>query len=315
MLVRVEECMDQRRIAIIGSGIAGVSSALWCKRLGMNPVLIEESERIGGQLHRIYDPIPDYPGFYGRGDDFALYLKKQLDDLKIHIRTNQRVIAIKPEGLELIATGGRSGGEREFLEADGVIVATGLRNRKLNLIKEDLEGVFYSASAIRDQFKEKVVAIVGGGDGAFENAWKLSSVARRIHLLVRSNRIRARSELQGRVRERSNIEIHTETVISEIKGEGHLEALTLVRGHKEFNLEVQRLLIKVGFEPVTDFVQGFLQTDGDGFIQVFDEQKTSQQKVRAAGDVCTPVDPGLAVGAGQGCVAARSLLREFEKKL
>jgi thioredoxin reductase (NADPH) len=280
--------------------MAGVSAGIWCVRLGLSAVILDSGENPGGLLNHLPNPIEDYPGWEGSGQELAEFLAAQVKRTGVQFQSSTEVTRI---------THGRVDTSSASFVTEAVIVATGLRRRHLIPEREQLRGIYYGSSTRVDEFKGTITVVAGGGDGAFENALAVSRVASEVHVVIRSDVIRARPEFVRQVRECENIFLHFNTIITDIYGRDSVDLIVLHGPAGEWNLKANRLIIKLGFEPVSSIVEGLCRLDEHGFVLVDREQRTDKPGIWAAGDVCTPLDPSLAVSAGQGAVAARSLER------
>lgn len=285
---------------VVGGGMAGISAAIWCSRLGLSVILLDAAESPGGILKHLPNPIEDYPGWQGSGQELASFLAAQLSGAGINLRSKIRATSIGKDCVETVAGS---------IPTGSVIVATGLRRRHIFPDEEKVAGVYYGSNSRVDEFRDTVTVIVGGGDGAFENAMNLSAVAREVHVVIRRDMIRARPEFVKPALNRKNVFLHFNTVVGDIVGRESIHSVVLKGPEGRWTLEANRLIIKIGFEPVNDLFKGVCGLDGNGFVIVDQEQKTDVEGIWAAGDICTPLDPSLAVCAGQGAIAARSVER------
>lgn len=292
-------------VVIIGGGIAGIAAALWCKRLGLEGLLIEKNENLGGQLHSVHNPIPDYPGFYGTGHQLVDVLTEQLKMLEFPywLGTTVESLNLKNGFLE---------SSKGSLRAKAIVLATGLRRRLLGCEGErGLAGkyLFYSASGQREHFIGKRVCIVGGGDGAFENALLLAGSSSSIDVVYRGKEPCARIDFREKVELSKKIHVYTNTDILECKeNEGQVELLLSHLGKvRTFFCDV--VLVKIGMQPVSNLIQGQIQTESGVFPCTNRSQRTTGQMLWAIGDVCSAVDPSLSVAVGQACLAMRDIQR------
>jgi thioredoxin reductase (NADPH) len=195
------------------------------------------------------------------------------------------------------------GGER--IEADAVLIATGVRRRRLDIPGErELEGrgVSYSATLDRAKFSGRHVVVAGGGDAAYENAPLLAAVGCTVTLAVRAAP-RARPEFRGRVAAEPRIEVREHTRVTAALGSHQLQAVKLADPTGEVELEAAGLVIKAGVIPNTDWCRETLAHDAEGYLTVNASLATSQPRVWAAGDVTRPAVPAIAVALGQGALA------------
>ncbi len=294
---------------IIGSGPAGYTAAIYLARAGVSSVLFE-GQQPGGQLTQT-TTIENFPGFPDGIDGFQLMdnMRRQAVNVGADLR-NGVVTAIRLDQRPFVAT--LDGGDT--VEADTVIVATGASAKYLGLPDEKkYAGQGVSACATCDGFfyRKKVVAVVGGGDTACEEAHYLSNLAKKVYMIVRKDHLRASAAMQQRVNEKDNIEILYNTNTLGLFGEGGVQGAHLVR-HKgtpkaqEFDIAIDGFFLAIGHRPNTDFLGGQLKLDEQGYIltQPDGTTATSVPGVFAAGDVADPRYRQAVAAAGTGCRAA-----------
>jgi thioredoxin reductase (NADPH) len=292
-------------VIIIGAGPAGLSTAFWCDDLGLDTLVLEQAERIGGQLHRVYNPIENYLGLKAaNGAELLEYFTRDVDSADFDLWTGASIksLDLRAKRLEL-----QSG---EKLQAIAIVLATGVRPRELGLPGEREfkgKGMIESAARDRDLFAGKDVCIVGGGDAAVENALLLAEVCPTVTLVHRGKKLRARREFAEKLRSSHCITIFSESVLTKIIGEDEVVAVEIKRkeGLKPFQLAVRGVLIRIGVEPNTDLFGDQLQTDEKRFVSVNSEQETSVPMVFAVGDVSNPIAPAISSATGTGTTAAK----------
>ena len=300
--------METTKCLIIGSGPAGYTAAIYLTRAGVPAILIEGLQP-GGQLTTT-TIIENYPGFATGidGNELMENMRSQAVNLGADVRTaivSQVDLAHRPFTATL------DNGER--IEAQAVIVATGATAKYLGLDDEKkYAGMGVSACATCDGFfyRKKVVAVVGGGDTACEEAHYLSKLCSKVYMIVRKDHLRASAAMQQRVNECDNIEILYNTVTLGLYGDGGVEGAHLVRHggserEERFDLPIDGFFLAIGHKPATDFLAGQLQLDEAGYIVTSGESTaTSIEGVFAAGDVANPHYRQAIVAAGSGCRAA-----------
>ncbi len=295
-----------REVVICGAGPAGIAAALWLWRFGVPFRLLERGTAVGGELPRIHLPIEDYPGLrVAHGQDLAHRLAEHLAAAGI-----QPEFGVEAQQLDLashrLLT---SSGEVPFR---ALVVATGLTRRRLGVPGEDAyvgRGVSYSATSDLATIAGHEVAVVGGGDGACENAAILAAVCPRVTLLVRGDAPRARPAMLARCRASANVAMQTRVQVLAIEGDSHhVTSLRLVDPAGERRLDVRWVVIKIGFVPQSAFLAGQLALEPTGHIHVDRALRTSAAGVFAAGDVANAHAPCIAAAVGDGAIAARSVL-------
>lgn len=293
---------------IIGSGPAGYTAAIYLSRAGISNLLYE-GQQPGGQLTQT-TTIENFPGFPDGIDGFQLMesMRKQAVNVGAELR-NGVVSSVDLSKRPFVAS--VDGGDT--VESDVVIVATGASAKYLGLADEKkYAGQGVSACATCDGFfyRRKVVAVVGGGDTACEEAHYLSNLAKKVYMIVRKDHLRASAAMQQRVTDKDNIEILFNTNTVGLFGDNGVEGAHLVRhkgtDHEEtFDVAIDGFFLAIGHQPNTAFLAGQLTTDAQGYI-VTDgtTTATSVPGVFAAGDVADPRYRQAIAAAGSGCRAA-----------
>jgi thioredoxin reductase (NADPH) len=267
--------------------------------------VLEQAEEVGGQLHRVHNPISNYLGLKARkGAELLELFTKDVSDAGFDLWTQTEIelIDVRAKRVSL-----RSG---ERLQSIAIILATGVRPRSLGLPGEKElagKGMIESATRDRDLVAGHDVCVVGGGDAAVENALLLAEVCPTVTLVHRGRKLRARREFVQRLQPNHAVTVFTESVLTRIIGDDHLEAVEIQRkdGLKPFQLAVRGLLIRIGVEPNTELVREQLQLDQKGYVAVNSEQETSAPMVFAIGDVSNPAAPTISGATGAGATAAK----------
>ena len=295
-----------REVIIVGSGPAGYTAAIYTARAGLKPLLIASSVEPGGELMKTTE-IENFPGFPNglMGPDLMGNMQEQAERFGTEVLFDD-VTEVELEGaVKVVKTG--SG---ETYEARAVILATGAAYRELGLPREKElsgHGVSWCATCDGFFFREKTIAVVGGGDSAMEEASFLTRFADKVYLIHRRDSFRASKTMVDRVLENPKIEVVYNSAVAEIKGADKVEGLVLqntVDGSKS-DLEVTGLFIAIGSDPRVGLVQGKLELSEDHFIKVEGRSsKTSIPGVFACGDVIDPTYRQAITAAGSGCVAA-----------
>jgi len=291
-------------LLVVGTGPAGASAALWARSLGLVPLVLEQGATAGGQLlHVHFAPVNVAGAAPGEGTALAARLQAQLAESGLQVRYDLKVASLDRSAPAVRTERG------ERLEAGAVLIATGVRRRQLDVPGErefEGRGVSYSATQDRARFAGEDVAIVGGGDAAFENALLLADVGSKVTVVVR-DRPRARREFQDRVAAEPKIEVLERTKVREIEGDDKVRAIRLDGERGSFPLEVAGVVIKVGVLPNTEWCKEAVELDPEGYVLVDDGFATSHARVWAAGDVARPPLFGIAVAAGQGALAVAAI--------
>ena len=300
--------METTKCLIIGSGPAGYTAAIYLSRAGISSVLYSGIQP-GGQLTQT-TTIENYPGFPQGVEGFDLMenMRQQAVNVGAEVR-NGIITDIDLSKRPFVATvDGTS-----TISADAVIIATGASAKYLGLADEQkYAGMGVSACATCDGFfyRKKVVAVVGGGDTACEEAYYLSNLAKKVYMIVRKPYLRASAAMQQRVNEKENIEILYNTNTVGLFGEQFVEGAHLVQfkgtdKEQMLDIDIDGFLLAIGHKPNTDFLKGQVALDEQGYIALGGiTTETSVKGVFAAGDVADPHYRQAIVAAGSGCRAA-----------
>lgn len=300
--------METTKCLIIGSGPAGYTAAIYLSRAGISSVLYSGIQP-GGQLTQT-TTIENYPGFPQGVEGFDLMenMRQQAVNVGAEVR-NGIITDIDLSKRPFVATvDGTS-----TISADVVIIATGASAKYLGLADEQkYAGMGVSACATCDGFfyRKKVVAVVGGGDTACEEAYYLSNLAKKVYMIVRKPYLRASAAMQQRVNEKENIEIFYNTNTVGLFGEQFVEGAHLVQfkgtdKEQMLDIDIDGFFLAIGHKPNTDFLKGQVALDEQGYIALGGiTTETSVKGVFAAGDVADPHYRQAIVAAGSGCRAA-----------
>ncbi len=299
-------------VIIIGGGAAGISAALWCDELGLDAILLESDSELGGQLLWTYNAIENYLGVKTENgqqmrDIFVEQIKKRNFTLKL----NSKVREIDLENKNIKLQNG------EEFEAKSIIIATGVRRRKLNIEGEEKfqgKGIIKSGKRDGELVKDKTIAVIGGGDAAFENTLILSKFASKVFLIHRSKDFKARSEFLSKVENNPKIEIIKDTIVNKINGDKSVKNIELENKRKEevYNLPTDFVLFRIGIEPNTKIFRGKIELDERSFIKVNNFCETSMKNIYAIGDAANPTSPTISTAVGMGATAVKSIMSKLD---
>lgn len=295
-----------REVIIVGSGPAGYTAAIYTARAGLKPLLIASSVEAGGELMKTTE-VENFPGFPEglMGPDLMANFQAQAERFGTEILLDDVVEVDLRGDVKILKTG-----EGKTFEAKAVILATGAAYRELGLPREKElsgHGVSWCATCDGFFFRQKTIAVVGGGDSAMEEANFLTRFADKVYLIHRRDTFKASKIMQERALNNPKIEVIWNSAVAELKGEAKLEAVTLedtVTGAKR-DLELDGLFIAIGNDPRVWLVEDQLELTDEKFIKVEGRSsKTSLPGVFACGDVIDPTYRQAITAAGSGCVAA-----------
>ena len=299
--------MNKEKVLIIGSGPAGYTAAIYAARAGLKPLLISGLEP-GGQL-TITTDVENFPGFENpiQGPWLMEQMKKQavaygtriMNDYVLEVDFDKKIHCVKTE--------------KDKLSSHTVIIATGAKAKWLNIEGEEkFRGFGVSACATCDGFfyKNKNVAVVGGGNTAVEEALFLSNLCNKVVLIHRRDKLRAEKILQERLFEKKNVEFIWNSEVQKVLGDNEKKVLTSLeifdskKNSKEI-LNIDGFFVAIGHSPTTEIFNKKLKMDDEGYIFTdADSTKTSVDGVFAAGDVTDKVYRQAVTAAGMGCMSA-----------
>ena len=292
-------------VLIIGAGPAGLAAALWCDELGLDTIVLEQHQQVGGQLHSIYGSIEDYPGLRaGNGQEFLERFTERITAADFDLWTSVEIASVDLKSKKVVL---RSG---EELQSISHHPGHGRETQKIGHSGEQefaRRGLIESAHKDSDQFTGKDVCVIGGGDAAAENALLLAGACPTVTLVHRRKTLRARPEFAQKLQGQHCITVFPESVVTRILGNDRVEAVEILRkgALKPFQMAVQAVMVRIGVEPNTDFFREQLQVDDQGYATVSSEYETSIANVFAIGDVSNPLAPTIIGAAGAGATAAK----------
>lgn len=295
----------EEKVVIIGSGIAGMSSAIYLKRAGIDPLIIEK-EVAGGQLHKA-NVIENYPGFEKiSGPDLAFNIYNQVKKLDVRYLYDG-VINITKEDTIIIKT------KKEEIKTKYLIIATGRAPRKLNLENEERligKGISYCALCDGSLYKNKDVVVIGGGNSAIEDAIYLANICNKVSVIHRRNNLRAEDKLVEQLKEFPNTQIiYDNEVVEYITNE---DKLTKVKLKDNREIKADGVFIAIGYEPIANMLK--LENDNN-YIIVDSKMHTSLPNVYAIGDAIKKDVYQLVTAANEGVIAAVDIIKHEKSNL
>jgi len=296
------------KVLILGSGPAGYTAAIYAARAMLKPILVYGSQP-GGQLTTTTD-VENYPGYSKviQGPWLMEEMKGQAEAVGTEmIQDHISKVDLSKKPFEAIGDSG------QVYTADTFIISTGAQARWLNLKSEqEFRGYGVSACATCDGFffKDKEVAVVGGGNAAVEEAMFLTKFASKVKLIHRRNELRAEKMLQEKLKANKKIEIIWDSVIDEVVGDKEPKGVNGIKiknlkDNKITELKVHGLFIAIGHDPATSLFKDQLKMDKEGYlITKPDSTETNIPGVFAAGDVKDKIFRQAVTAAGMGCMSA-----------
>ncbi|MGA2466462.1 MAG: FAD-dependent oxidoreductase [Thermodesulfobacteriota bacterium] len=290
-------------VIIIGAGPAGLTAGIYCAQAGLKVVVLEK-ETIGGQVLNI-EKIENYPGFADGVSGAQLGQTMALQAMSYGVGLNIAEVT----GLELGSKNKRVKTTNTDYSGKAVIITSGGHPMRLGVPGEEEfigKGVAYCAICEGGQFKGKVVAVAGGGDAGVTEALYLTKIASKVIIVEIMPRLNAKSLLQKRALENQKIEIMCSTRIEVILGDNKVQAIQLLNTKTEevTNLNVDGILVHVGWEPQTKYLEGVIPLDDQGYIVVNEVMETELSGVFAGGDIRRGSMKQVATAIGDGTTAA-----------
>jgi len=298
-------------IIIIGAGPAGMTAAIYASQARKN-ILVLEKEVYGGQILKA-DKVKNYPGFEEiSGYEYSTKLYNQVKNLNPDIKFEE-VLQIKnnKDFKEVITN-------KNSYKGKSVIIATGAQARKLGLNNEDKligKGISYCATCDGMFFKDKVIAITGGGNNAIDEALYLSDIASKVYVIYRRKEFKFESINLEKLKQKNNVEFILNSNIIDIKGIEKLESITILNNtsKEETKLNIDGLFIAVGYIPVSSMCDNLVNLDDKGYIIASEDCKTNIDGMFACGDIRMKEIRQLTTACSDGTVAALNACKYLSK--
>jgi thioredoxin reductase (NADPH) len=310
---RADDGRTEAKMIIVGSGPAGLTAAIYAARANLEPIVLAGSAP-GGQL-MITSDVENYPGFPDgiQGPDLMAMFRAQAE------RFGSRIVDVDIDRVDFSSRPFRLWARGTEYRAESVVVATGASALWLGLESETrLRGRGVSACATCDGFffRDREIAVVGGGDTAFEEATFLTRFASKVHLLHRRDAFRASKIMVDRAVAHPKIEIHLNTAVDEVLGDAKVEGLKLrdTQSGEQRQVAMEGLFVAIGYRPNTDVFRDWLEVDEMGYLVVHDETGSRIDGVFIAGDVHDHRYRQAVTAAADGCKAAIDAERWLESQ-
>ena len=299
-------------LVIIGGGPAGLTAGLYASRARMNVLLLEKGA-YGGQMTTTAH-IENYPGFPGGigGFELADLMQKQTEEFGLQIIFGSVESILKKDNLFVLNT------DKDPIESRSVLITTGAIPDKLGVPGEERltgRGVSYCATCDGALYRERTVAVVGGGDSAVEEALFLTRFATKVHIIHRRDQLRAIPLARERVLENDKITVEWNTIVKEITGDDEVKEITLtdVLSGENRTLGVDGIFIYVGITPQTEFLGDLIEKDPSGSIVTDINMQSSIPGLYAAGDVRSQSIRQVSSAVGDGAIAAFNIYKYLEE--
>lgn len=294
-------------IIIIGCGPAGMTSAIYAARSNKK-VLILEKETIGGQMAS--SPlIENYPGYTSiSGSELANNMFDQVNNLGVEIELEE-VLEILDGDIKKVIT------DSNTYEAKAVIVATGSKYRLLGLENEENligNGIHFCTACDGIFFKDKIVAVVGGGNSAVINALTLADICKKVYVIQNLEKLTCEGILEDNLKEKNNVEIITNSTVKKLIGEDSLESILVNIDNKEEEIKLDGMFISIGLTPQSEFVKKLLKVNKYGYIESKD-CITNIPGIFVAGDCRDKAFRQVTISTSDGTVAATEAINYLNK--
>ena len=294
-------------IIIIGAGPAGLTAAIYARRANKS-VLVLEAKSYGGQILNANN-VENYPGYISiSGYDLATNMYNQAKELGAEIKFET---AIHIDEDKKVTT------NKYTYEAKAIILATGAENRKLNIPDEEDyvgKGISYCATCDGNFFKNKIVAVVGGGNTALEDAIYLSNIAKKVYLIHRRDNFRGEARYLSDIKKKDNIELILNSNVTKLIGKNILEKIIVTdNDNNSKEIEVNGLFIAVGQSPKNEIFANLIKINDYGYIESSDGVHTNIEGIYVAGDNRVKELRQLTTAVSDGSIAATTAIKEMRK--
>lgn len=299
-------------IIIIGAGPAGLTAAIYAS-IARKKILILEKSVYGGQIISA-DKIKNYPGFEEiSGYEYATKLYNQAKKFNPDIKFEEVIEVKNYDNFKEVLT------TKNNYKSKSIIIATGSKNRQLGLNNEEKligKGISYCSTCDGVFFKDKIVAITGGGNNAIDDALYLSNLVKKIYVIYRQKDFKIDSINLDKLKEKNNVEFILNSNIININGIEKLESITTKDNDtsQEKTLDIDGLFIAIGHIPVSSMCKNLVNTDGNGYIISNEDCTTNIEGIFAAGDVRTKKIRQLTTACSDGTIAALNACKYLSKK-
>lgn len=306
---KVENKMEYD-IIIIGGGPAGITSAIYALRADKK-VLIIEKEAIGGKISSA-PLVENYPGIKEiNGFELSQKLREQIISLNGEIQTGEVVKIINEEKEKIVIT------RNKEYKCNSIIISTGTKYKKLELENEEKfigKGISFCATCDGFFYKNKIVAVIGGGNSAVANAIELSNICEKVYLIQILEHLTAEPMLIDKLNEKKNVEIIYQAVVNKILGEEKLTGIEINEKSKQKIVEIDGMFLSIGQIPETDIFKNMLKTDKYGYLDTNENCMTNIEGIFVAGDCAKKKIRQLTTAVSDGTIAALNAIEYIDNK-
>lgn len=298
-------------LIIIGSGPAGLSAAIYAGRAEIDTIIIEKAPMSGGQIINTYE-VDNYPGIPGiSGFDLGVKFREHCDRLDMNFITGEVVKFELEDNIKIVTLENGT-----VYKGKSIIIANGANPRKLNVDGEEKYsglGVSYCATCDGAFFRNKITAVVGGGDVAVEDAIFLARICKKVYVIHRRDEFRAAKSYSTKLMSLENVEIIWDSVVEDIQGDDFVNQMNIknLKTDEKTNLEVDGVFIAVGNIPTSSVYKDVIAMDESGYIIANENCETDIPGVFAAGDIRTKELRQIITAASDGANAITAVERYF----
>ena len=289
-------------VIIIGGGPAGLTAGIYCLRANLKTLILEK-ETFGGQIAS--SPlVENYPGFMQiPGAELGNKLYEQVDNLGADIEIEE-ALEIIPGKIKKVIT------DYNTYETKSVIIATGSKYRLLGLPNEEKfigNGISFCTSCDGAFYKNKITAVIGGGNTAVTNAIYLSDICEKVYLIYRGEKLKCEEKLIEKLQNKNNIELILNSNVIKLIGKDSLEEITISNNTEEQNLKIDGMFISIGMDPSTEIVKSILKLNGNNYI-ISSDCTTNEEGIFVAGDCREKNLRQLTTATSDGAIAATNVI-------
>ena len=302
-----------KNIVIIGSGVAAMSLSATLKLAKINHIILEQSNKCGGMLGEIHNELDDFViGVFNNGKEIEQAIMDFNKKYNLPIQYDSRVTLLDTvnKSINYIQSG-----KPKSVDYDYAVIATGSRFKILEEFqnKKFQKDIYYRISPFLNDFYNKKVAVVGSGDNATIAALRLTEYAKEIFLINKSEKWTARKDLVEEVNRHNEIKILYNNILLDIQGQENLSKIVLSdTGTTDISeLEIDKLILKLGYLPNSQFVESGIDLDAKGYVIVNEKYQTSNKFVYAIGDIVSGVYKRISIAQGQGTSLGTFFLKEL----